>query len=53
MANNGNSLAHRTFDKLRRLYIIGFSPIALSVILSQILIRKHLIKLWYAIDIRT
>ncbi|SEQ55515.1 PAS domain-containing protein [Hyunsoonleella jejuensis] len=42
MANNGNSLDQRTFDKLRRLYIIGFSTIALSVILSQILIRKHL-----------
>ena len=42
MAQNGNSLDQRTFDKLRRLYIIGFSTIALSVIISQILIRNHL-----------
>ncbi len=42
MAANGNSLDQRTFDKLRRLYIIGFSTIALSVIISQILIRTHL-----------
>jgi nitrate/nitrite-specific signal transduction histidine kinase len=42
MAQNGNSLDQRTFGKLRRLYIIGFSTIALSVIISQILIRKHL-----------
>ncbi|MBC3759935.1 type IV pili methyl-accepting chemotaxis transducer N-terminal domain-containing protein [Hyunsoonleella sp. SJ7] len=42
MVSNGNSLDQRTFDKLRRLYIIGFSTIALSVILSQILIRNHL-----------
>ncbi|PQV47400.1 histidine kinase [Jejuia pallidilutea] len=42
MTKNGNSLDQRTFDKLRRLYIIGFSTIALSVIVSQILIRTHL-----------
>ncbi|MFS4482911.1 ATP-binding protein [Hyunsoonleella sp. 2307UL5-6] len=42
MAKNGNSLDQSTFDKLRRLYIIGFSTIALSVIISQILIRTHL-----------
>ena len=42
MAKSGNSLDQRTFDKLRRLYIIGFSTIALSVIISQILIRTHL-----------
>lgn len=42
MTKNGNSLDQRTFDKLRRLYIIGFSTIALSVIVSQILIRRHL-----------
>ena len=42
MVQNGNSLDQRTFDKLRRLYIIGFSTIALSVIISQILIRTHL-----------
>ena len=42
MGKNGNSLDQRTFDKLRRLYIIGFSTIALSVVVSQILIRTHL-----------
>lgn len=42
MVKNGNSLDQRTFDKLRRLYIIGFSTIALSVIVSQILVRTHL-----------
>lgn len=42
MAKNGNSLDQRTFDKLRRLYIIGFSTIAFSVVISQILIRTHL-----------
>ncbi len=42
MAKSVNSLDQRTFDKLRRLYIIGFSTIALSVIISQILIRTHL-----------
>ncbi|WP_203257204.1 ATP-binding protein [Hyunsoonleella ulvae] len=42
MAKSGNSLDQRTFDKLRRLYIIGFSTIALSVIISQILVRTHL-----------
>jgi len=42
MAKNGKSLDQRTFDKLRRLYIIGFSTIAVSVIVSQILIRTHL-----------
>ncbi|PWH82023.1 histidine kinase [Algibacter marinivivus] len=42
MTKNGNSLDQRTFDKLRRLYIIGFSTIALSVIVSQVLIRTHL-----------
>ncbi|MEW4925581.1 ATP-binding protein [Algibacter sp. 2305UL17-15] len=42
MTKNGNSLDQRTFDKLRRLYIIALSTIALSVIISQILIRKHL-----------
>lgn len=42
MTKNGNSLDQRTFDKLRRLYIIGFSTIALSVIVSQVLIRRHL-----------
>ncbi len=42
MAKSGNSLDQSTFDKLRRLYIVGFSTIALSVIVSQILIRTHL-----------
>ncbi|MFI1773286.1 ATP-binding protein [Thalassobellus citreus] len=42
MAKGGNSLDQRTFDKLSRLYIIALSTIALSVIISQILIRKHL-----------
>ncbi|GAA4951584.1 hypothetical protein GCM10023314_26290 [Algibacter agarivorans] len=42
MTKNGNSLDQRTFDKLRRLYIIALSTIALSVIVSQILIRKYL-----------
>ncbi len=42
MSKNGNSLDQRTFDKLSRLYIIALSAIALSVIISQILIRKHL-----------
>ena len=42
MTKNGSSLDQRTFDKLSRLYIIALSTIALSVIISQILIRKHL-----------
>ncbi len=42
MAKSSNSIDQRTFDKLRRLYIIALSTIALSVIVSQILIRTHL-----------
>ena len=42
MAQNGNTLDQRTFDKLSRLYIVALSTIAISVILSQILIRKYL-----------
>ena len=42
MAKPINSLDQRTFDKLRRLYIIALSTIALSVVISQILIRTHL-----------
>jgi signal transduction histidine kinase len=42
MGNSGISLDQRTFDKLSRLYIIALSTIALSVIISQILIRNHL-----------
>ncbi len=44
MTKNGNSLDQRTFDKLSRLYIIALSTIALSVIVSQILVRNHLNK---------
>ncbi|WP_298493701.1 ATP-binding protein [uncultured Algibacter sp.] len=42
MTKLSNSLDQRTFDKLRRLYIIALSTIAVSVIVSQILIRTHL-----------
>ncbi|WP_299551175.1 ATP-binding protein [Seonamhaeicola sp.] len=42
MAGKRNSLDQSTFERLRRLYIIALSAIALSVIVSQILIRKHL-----------
>ena len=42
MSKPSNSLDQSTFDKLRRLYIIALSTIALSVIVSQILIRTHL-----------
>ncbi|MEH6408674.1 MAG: type IV pili methyl-accepting chemotaxis transducer N-terminal domain-containing protein, partial [Leeuwenhoekiella sp.] len=42
MAGNSNSLDQSTFNKLRRLYIIALSAIALSVILSQILIHLYL-----------
>ena len=42
MGNKGNSLDQRTFKKLSRLYVIALSTIAFSVIVSQILIRKHL-----------
>ncbi|KAB1067165.1 histidine kinase [Tamlana haliotis] len=42
MTKHGNSLDQRTFDKLSRLYIIALSAIAVSVIVSQILIRNHL-----------
>ncbi|WP_308993754.1 ATP-binding protein [Mariniflexile litorale] len=42
MTKNGNSLDQRTFDRLSRLYIIALSTIALSVLVSQILVRKHL-----------
>jgi len=42
MAGNSNSLDQSTFNKLRRLYIIALSAIALSVILSQILIHVYL-----------
>ena len=42
MTKNGNSLDQRTFDKLSRLYVIALSTIALSVIISQFLVRNHL-----------
>ncbi|WP_248722626.1 ATP-binding protein [Seonamhaeicola sp. ML3] len=42
MAGNRNSLDQNTFERLRRLYIIALSTIALSVIFSQLLIRNHL-----------
>ena len=42
MTKNGNSLDQRTFNKLSRLYIIALSTIALSVVISQILVRNHL-----------
>ncbi|GGZ92555.1 sensor histidine kinase [Algibacter mikhailovii] len=42
MSQHSNSLDQSTFDKLRRLYIIALSTIALSVVISQILIRTHL-----------
>ena len=42
MTKPSNSLDQRTFDKLRRLYIIALSTIALSVVVSQVLIRTHL-----------
>ncbi|SNR16277.1 sensor histidine kinase [Tenacibaculum jejuense] len=42
MTKHSNSLDQRTFEKLSRLYIIALSTIAISVIVSQFLIRKHL-----------
>ncbi|OAD46509.1 sensor histidine kinase [Polaribacter atrinae] len=42
MTKNGNSLDQRTFNKLSRLYIIALSAIALTIIISQVLIRNHL-----------
>jgi signal transduction histidine kinase len=44
MTKKGNSLDQRTFNKLSRLYIIALSAIALSVIVSQVLVRNHLNK---------
>ncbi len=42
MPKHTNSLDQRTFEKLSRLYVIALSTIAISVIVSQFLIRKHL-----------
>ncbi|MCB4807102.1 type IV pili methyl-accepting chemotaxis transducer N-terminal domain-containing protein [Tamlana sp. 62-3] len=42
MSNNGNTLDQRTFGKLSRLYIIALTVIAISIIVSQYLVRRHL-----------
>lgn len=42
MTKNSHSVDQDTFEKLSRLYIIALSTIALSVVISQLLIRKHL-----------
>ena len=42
MGQNATSVDQKTFDKLSRLYIIALSTIALSVIISQILVHNHL-----------
>ena len=42
MSKSSSSLDQKTFKKLSRLYIIALSAIAISVIVSQILIQKHL-----------
>jgi len=42
MTLKATPLDQKTFDRLRRLYILALSAIALSVILSQLLIRNHL-----------
>ncbi len=42
MTKNSHSVDQDTFEKLSRLYIIALSTIALSVVVSQLLIRKHL-----------
>ena len=42
MTKNGSALDQHTFNKLSRLYIIALSTIALSVIVSQVLVRKLL-----------
>ena len=42
MTTNVGSLDNRTFNKLRRLYIIALSAIALSVFVSQIFVRNYL-----------
>ena len=43
MAENSYSLDKQTFSKLRRLYIIALSAIALIIITSQILIHSYLV----------
>lgn len=42
MSKNNSSLDQKTFKNLSRLYIVALSAIAISVIVSQVLIRKHL-----------
>ena len=42
MTGTPRSLDQDTFNRLRRLYIIALGAIAISLIASQILIRKHL-----------
>lgn len=42
MTENLNTLDQVTFNRLRRLYIIALGAIALSLIASQVLIRKYL-----------
>ena len=37
-----SSLDNRTFDKLRKLYIFALSTIAISVVISQVIIRNFL-----------
>ena len=43
MAENNFPLDQRTFNSLKRLYIIALSAIALSVVVSQFFIRRHLV----------
>lgn len=42
MTTNASSLDNHTFNKLKRLYIIALSAIAVSVLVSQIFIRNYL-----------
>lgn len=42
MTKNSHSLDQRTFKKLSNLYVLALSTIAISVIVSQLLIRNHL-----------
>ncbi|QLE01953.1 type IV pili methyl-accepting chemotaxis transducer N-terminal domain-containing protein [Galbibacter sp. BG1] len=42
MSTKATSLDQNTFNRLRKLYIIALSAIALSVVVSQVLVRKHI-----------
>ncbi|MEM8523344.1 MAG: ATP-binding protein [Bacteroidota bacterium] len=42
MANGKQSLERHTFERLTRLYIIALSAIALSIVVSQLLVQRHL-----------